>query len=311
MIKKCFNMGELLVLVSSFLWGIISAFIIPLANLGFNSLSITFVRSLISTLFLLFFIVLFNKNWLKIELKDLVLFFLLGAICYCFTCSFYAFSIELNGASLSSMLLYTSPIWTIVFSLILFKNKVNFTQVLSLMGIIVGCVFITFSKIEIISVKGVLVGLLSGVLLASYNVVSKVLSKKYNALTITFYAFLFSSISSFFLAKGWKVFGEIFTKPKSISYFIFLSVFITAIPYLLYNFALKRISPEKASMISSSELIVSVLCGVILFKNTISFQEILGIIISMASIIFMNFSNVEKIKNKPIYLSKNKQSVAL
>lgn len=300
--SKTIFSGEILVVLCASLWGVISLFTIPLINIGFNSLQITFIRSLFSCLFIGAYILIFNKNLFKIQIKDIFILLFLGAVCYCFMCAAYSFSMKENGAGLSSMLLYTSPIWTILLSMLIFNDKIGLKEIVCLFGIVIGCALISLRNINRTSQKGIAIGLLSGFLLASYGVVSKLLSSRYRAITITFYSFLFSMIASFFCSKGWKIFLQIKTKPQSISYFILLSVFITSIPYLLYNYALNDISSSRASMISSIEIVIASVCGVMAFNNSLSFQEILGILLQVVSIILINVNFKIKKINKKYYL---------
>ena len=139
------------------------------------------MRSVISALFLGVFIFIKDKTMFKVSLKDLPFIVFMGVGCFMTVCLLYTISIKENGSSVAAMLMYTSPIWTVIISRFLFNEKITLVKALALIGVLGGCALLSFGGELRLSVKGLLVGLATGVFLALYGVCGKAADKKYSA----------------------------------------------------------------------------------------------------------------------------------
>ncbi len=283
--------GEICVIFGGCLWGIISLFTLPLSERGFSSASITFARSLIAAVALLIFILMKDRTLLKIRWRDLPLFICLGTVSFFFVCVFHTYSISMNGSAVAAVLEYTSIIWTVIVSRFLFKEKITLCKILSVVGVLGGCVLLSLSGEIKIQLTGIVMGLLTGMLLSSYGVIGKVCSnKRYEGITVTFYAFLFSAAGGFFMGKGWELPTAMQQAPNSLWCMLGLGVFSTALAYLLYNMGLMHISAGKAGMLSTIEIIVAALAGLLFYDKNPGFQGFLGIAVTIASLVFMQLT---------------------
>ena len=278
--------GEIYIIVCSVLWGCISVFSLPLNSLGFTSGQITFARSLLSALFLGVYILIKDKRLFRVSPKDLFLFAFLGIGCFMTVCMFYTWSIELNGSLLAAMLMYTSPVWAVIMARFMFKEKITLIKIIALFGVVGGCALLSLGGKIDISVKGMLVGLATGLTLACYVVFGKLANKKYSAETTTFYVFLFSALGAAVIAPAWDMPSVIAAKPISLLYLVGLSFFSTALAYLLYSAGLKTVSAGKASMMSTLEIVVAAIVGVF-YHVHISPLGYVGIVITIASLVFL------------------------
>lgn len=287
-------LGELAILFAASAWGIISIFTLPLKEkFAFNSYEITFIRILFSAIFLFIYILIKDNKLLRINIKDLTLLAVTGMV-FLGLCTTYTLSIEKNGSAVAAMLQYTSPIWTLIASCFIFKEKVTSRKVIGLIGIICGCVLLTFGGEINLSFEGVLIGLLVAFLLASYNILCKIGSMKYKPETVMFYVFIFASIGGFFVSKGWDVPIKIIDNPISLVYFVSLSLISTVIAYILFSFGLAHVSAGKSSILSSFELVVATFVGLIVFKVYPSVLGYIGVCITILSIVFMELKKRDR-----------------
>lgn len=285
--------GEIGIVLCSILWGCISVFSIPLTELGFSSAQITFVRSVLSTLFLGVFILVKDRRMFVVSVKDLPLLAFLGIGCFMAVCIFYTRSIEENGSSLAAMLMYTSPVWVIIMSRFIFKEKLTTVKTLALCGLLGGCALLSFGGELKISVSGILIGLATGLTLACYVVFGKLANKKYSAETTTFYVFLFSAVGAAFIAPAWEVPALIGKTPVSLLYLTGLSMFSTTIAYLCYSAGLKTVSAGKASMLSTLEIVVATIVG-IFYNVDVGVWGYVGIVITILSLVFLEIKGSPK-----------------
>lgn len=282
-----FFKGEFCIILCAVFWGFISLFSRPLNDMGFSSAEITFVRSVLAVIFLGVFLLIKGKDLFKISPRNLPLLIFLGVGCFMTVCLLYTLSIEKNGSAVAAMLEYTSPIWTVMISRFLFNEKITAVKVISLAGITGGCVLLTVGGNIILTAAGVLIGLLTGLFLSLYGVVSKVACKKYAAETVTFYMFLFSATGAFFAAEGWNVPAKIIADTSCIPSFLGLSALATALAYILYETGLKTVSASKASMISVLEIAVATVVGVVFFNGDAGVWGYAGIAVTVISLIFL------------------------
>ena len=296
---RSFLTGELFIIASATLWGIISCFSRPLNALGFTSAEITFVRSILSVVFLGVFLLIKDRRLFKISPHDIPLMFFLGVVCFMLVCFFYTRSIEENGSSTAAMLEYTSPIWAMILSRIIFKEKATFLKVVALAGVLCGCALLSFGGEMKISGIGLVFGLGTGIFLALYGVVSKLATEKYSVETIVFYMFLFSTLGSFFIAPAWTIPDKIAAGPTSIYYFLGFAALSTTLAYVFYAAGLRTVSAVKASMFSTVEIITAAAVGLIVFNDRIGVLGYVGIVVTVVSLVFLQLIDVAHHEKKP------------
>ena len=191
--------NALYIIVAGTLWGIISIFVNQLRIIGFNSMQVVSIRVLFSALVLVFYLLIKDRQQLKIKLKDIPLFIGtgVGSIIFFNYCYFEAIDI-IGGASIPALLLYTAPIFVMILSVILFKEKITKKKLISLVMTFLGLALVTgaFSSSDKISIFALLLGLGSGLGYALYSIFGKFLVDKYSAITITTYTFVVATIFS-------------------------------------------------------------------------------------------------------------------
>ena len=122
----------------------------------------------------------------------------------------------------------------------------------------------------------------------SYSIFSRYALKKYSSLTVTFYTFVFSSISIFPFCH-FSTMLSLFS-PKTALLAAGLSLFCTTLPYILYTFGLKGLETGKAAIFVTIEPLVGTLIGFFLWHEEVSFIKITGILLIFISIILCSKS---------------------
>ena len=157
--------APLLIIIAASSWGIIGIFSRNLANLGVNSIQITAFRCFITALCLLIYLLLKDKDKLKIDYKDSWYFIGTGIFSIMFFNICYFITIQLTTLSIASILLYTAPYFVIIMSSILFQEKITSKKAMALFLAFTGCVLTTGivgGKMNITTL-GILTGLGSGI----------------------------------------------------------------------------------------------------------------------------------------------------
>lgn len=77
----------------------------------------------------------------KINLRDIWMFIGTGIISVVLFNLFYLTTFTLSSLSVAVMLLYTAPVFVMLLSLLLFKERLTFSKILALCSTISGCLF--------------------------------------------------------------------------------------------------------------------------------------------------------------------------
>ena len=148
---------------------------------------------------LFLFLIIFDRQSLKINLKDLWIFIgsgILGVFMLNMCYNEAAFRVSL---SLASLLLSLAPIFALIISAILFKEEITKIKLACLVVALFGSFLVSGyfdGGSTVFSPFGILCGFLSALFWALFGMFSKIASNRgYSSFTITFYSFLIISIA--------------------------------------------------------------------------------------------------------------------
>lgn len=275
-------------ILAGVLWGSMSIFLRGLNSFGFSNLQILAVKAVFTVLFQIIFILITNKQNLKIALKDLWIFVCTGILSITFFQLCYFKSILELGASTSVILLYTSPIWVLLFSAVLFKEKITKEKLLGFIMTFAGCVLITGFSNSTITTKGIMIGLCSGLGYALYSIFGRIALKKYGTSTLILYTFLLNGISVLPFANMADVAAKL--NSKSLMFFLGIAIVCTALPYALYSYGLSGLEAGQAGIFVTVEPLVASLIGIFLWKEEVSVVKIAGIIAILSAVVILGSS---------------------
>ncbi len=288
--------GTALVIAAGALWGIISLFIKPLAALGFDSKEIAFLRVLTSALMLLCIIAVKDRRLLKIKLKDVWIFIGTGIVSVTFFNICYFATMIDAGSSVAVSLLYTSPVFVMLFSAILFHEKITPKKVVAIVLTIGGVILISGmigsgTKLGFLSL---LVGIGAGFFYGLYSVFGRYGTEKYHPLTITFYTFVFASLGSLFLANPITTFAKTASAPTSIPLVIVSTLLCAVLPYVFYTAGLKVLDTAVAGVLVAVEPLIGSVIGIAVFREEAPILKVIGILLILASIVLLSVTAKKK-----------------
>lgn len=286
-------MAAFLVLIAGILWGLIGVFVRRLNDTGFSSMDIVAIRAVSTALLLFLFLFIYDKNMLKIKLKDIWCFVGTGILSIVFFNYCYFKAITMTSLSVAAVLLYTAPAIVMILSAVLFKEKITSIKIVSIIATIFGCVLVTgiMGDTNSLSASGILVGLGAGLGYALYSIFSRyALERGYHSFTITFYTFLFAIFGTVPLSDIEFVVGEC-ASIKTVLFCLLFGLLSTVVPYITYTRGLKDIENSKASIIASIEPVTATLLGVIAYSESLSITQIFGVILVIGAIVICNLKH--------------------
>ena len=275
------------VIAAGILWGIISIFIKGLNASDLSPIQILQLRAIIASVIMAPYLFITDKKLLYFNLKDIWMFIGTGVISLTFFSLCYFQPIIESGASVAVILLYTSPIFVILFSLALFKEKITAVKLTALVMTFMGCILVSGlgQNGGGITVKGFIIGLGSGLGYALYSIFSRYALRKYHVLTITFYTFLFCGLSIIpFSGLG---LGSGIMQPQLLLYGAGIALFCTVLPYLFYTYGMLRIETGKAAILVTVEPLVGTLVGCGLYGEPMTLLKAIGILLTFGAVILL------------------------
>ncbi len=289
--KKKRNPGPALVILAGCFWGSMGIFVRQLNAFGFSSIQIVTIRLTVAVLAFSLVLLFKNRSGFRIPPRDLPLFLGLGlgSILLFTVCYFSA--ITIMPLSTAAILLYTSPIWIMLMSVLFFREKLNGTKLAALALAFAGCVLVSGISGEGLTVKGLLLGLGSGFGYGLYSILGTIALRRHSPYAVTAFAFLFACAGAWLICKP----GDMIAKfagaddLAGLLFFCVLTGLVTAvIPFLAYTLGLRTIEASRAGILATIEPLVVTLVGMLVFSEPLTLLSGLGIALILAAVILLN-----------------------
>lgn len=269
-------------------WGVIGVFSRPLSAAGLSAVQVTLVRSVIVAVGMAAYLLLTDRSQFKIQLRDLWMFLGTGLLSIVFFNICYFLTIQKATLAAASILLYTAPCFVLLMSAVFFHEKITAQKVAALVLAFGGCALVSGFSGGKMPLSAVLTGIGSGLGYALYSIFGSVALKKYRSFTVIFYTFLIAGLGLLPFADAvgtWKILSG---TSETLMYGLALGIISTFLPFVFYTNGLKEMEAGKASVLAFAEPMVATLAGIIIFKETLHLQNVLGIAMIFGAIVLLN-----------------------
>jgi drug/metabolite transporter (DMT)-like permease len=295
------KIGVASVLAAGCMWGAVGVFVRILDEAGYSPLTIVFVRMALAFVILAPFLLATGKrSFFRIRLRDLPLFAGTGISSAIVLNVFYSMSTVMNPLSVAAILLATSPVFVVLLSAPLFKEKLTATKLRSLIIVFVGCVFTSgvigggvsaaVSGVSQVTPQGIAIGTLSGFGWALYGITTRYcLNRGYPSLTVNLYSFLIGALVCIPFTDFGVIASSVAAAPGYMLLILILhTLIVSLLPYSLFTYGMNFMDTGKASIIASIEPVVATLIGFFLYGEKPDFVTILGIALVLFGIALLN-----------------------
>jgi drug/metabolite transporter (DMT)-like permease len=285
------NIGPLLIILAGCFWGSMGIFVRRLTEYGFTAVQIVSIRVTLAALFFCIILLIKDRSGFRIALRDLPLFLGLGFGSILFFTVCYFTAITMMPLSTAAILLYTSPIWIMLMSVLFFHEKLSGKKLLALALAFAGCVLVSGISGEGITLTGLLVGLGSGLGYGLYSILGTVALRKYSPYTVTAYTFLFAAAGSWLICGPADMISKFTAAQDPVSLLLFcgLTALVTAvIPFLFYTLGLRTVEASRAGILATVEPLVATLVGILAFSEPLTLLPALGILLILSAVIILN-----------------------
>ena len=284
-----------MVAAAGILWGTIGSQVKILLNYQLSVQTIVLWRMVFAFLILFPFIFFTKREILKIDLRGIAYCSLIGICTQFFFNLLYFSTIQKTTVATAVTLLYTAPIFIAVMARIFYKELFTPFKTMALLLCIGGCFFTaTGGSMETLKLNlpGVLMGLGAGFTFSLFTILSKAIIHKYHQLTIIVYSIGFGLL--FYLPFSHPL--DIFQMGPNLNMWLLLfsiSFISTVLAYGLYITGLSYgIEASKAGIVSTLELVVSVILSYLIFKEAFWGMKLVGILMVVFSVIIVQVDKI-------------------
>ena len=285
------NIGPALILLAGCFWGSMGIFVRRLTDYGFSSIQIVAIRVTLAALIFCMLLLIKDPSGFRISVKDIPLFLGLGFGSILFFTVCYFTAITMMPLSTAAILLYTSPIWIMLMSVLFFREKLTGRKLLALALAFAGCVLVSGISGEGMTLTGLLVGLGSGIGYGLYSILGTVALRRYSPYTVTTYTFAFAALGSWLICRPADMLAKFAAAPDlpGLVFFCFLTALVTAvIPFLAYTLGLRTVEASRAGILATVEPLVATLIGVAVFSEPLTLLSGLGMLLILAAVVLLN-----------------------
>lgn len=267
-------------------WGTTGVFSHYLRPFGFDSAQLTTFRGVVSLVCMLTFLLCTNPKLLRTPLKELPFLIGSGVGLFLTSAAFFASS-SVSSVSSAVILMYTAPIFVLIYSVTFLGEKLNKIKSISIFLMIIGCALVSGvvggAKF---SLWGIIWGLVSGIAYSAYNIFTKILTiHKVPALTVTSYNFIVVSVLGLCISNPVEMVQLSVKSPYvTIPLIIGLGVCSCVLPYLFYTLGLQHIPAGTASALAILEPLSATVFSVALLGEKLTLPLIIGIILVLGAV---------------------------
>ncbi len=283
-----------MIILAGIFWGSMGIFVRGLTALaGFTSIQIVCVRLAVAALTFALILLIKDARGFRIRIKDIPLFLGLGFCSILFFTTCYFTAIRMMTLSIAAILLYTSPIWVMLLSLLLFHEKMTRPKFVALVISFLGCIFVSGigSGGSAVTPAGILIGLGAGLGYGLYSILGTLALRRYSTYTVTAYTFITAAAGSLFISSLpdlWHKITACTSKPYLYILIVLTGLVTAVIPFLLYTLGLEQVEASRAAILATIEPMVATLIGVVVFHEYLTVLSVLGILCILAAIVLLN-----------------------
>ncbi len=273
-------------------YGLNPLFAVPLIRNGASVEAILFFRYLLSVLLLGAFLLLRRESF-RVTGRQLIVLFTLGVL---FTCSsiflFDAYRFIASGLATTLVYLYPAVVALIMVFLKVFPSwQVWLSIIVTFTGVLV---MTRSDATHAVRIEGIVLAIVSAVAYALFIVIinrSKRIKGISNSL-LTFYALCVGAVIFFIRIQtaGIETYSGLNSFPAWLN-IIGLAVFPTIISTSTLALSTRKIGAAKTSVLGVFEPVTAILVGALVFREALTANILLGIILSVAAVTFMIVSS--------------------
>lgn len=280
------------VVAAAIFFGIMPIWVKLAYTTGLTAIGFTFYRSVLAALMIGAFI-LYKKRSFRLK-KTQWLPVTMACVFFTATILILFSSYQYVSAGIATSLHYLFPVLVMLFSYIIYREKLHIYKWIAVTISVIGIYFIANPEGSTFSLLGVSLALLSAVFFALYALsINHPQMKAIDSLVLAFYLCLFALCTTFVLLM---VQGDGIPPItlKGLEYTALVSFFCTALALIFFIKGAQCIGSANASMLSTMEPVVSLLAGVAILNEGLTWATSLGCFLIVLALILIGFADIKE-----------------
>jgi drug/metabolite transporter, DME family len=290
------NRGYTIALTGVLFWSTTAIFITYLLkNYPLAPMTLAFWRDLFVAIALAIGLTVFQRRALRIEARNRRVLIAYGLALTLMNVT-WTFSVALNGAAVSTVLVYSSPGITAIAGRFFFKERFGLVRAIAFMTSLIGCVLVARANDPSqwnVNAAGIVIGILSAFGFSSYSLMGKVVSRRrinswtanLGAFSVAAIALLFIALISLALAGQGDTLLSLGTHFDGWLVLIVLAVIPTLGGYGLYSASLGYLPTGTSNLIATLEPALTTILAYILLHESLTVSQLIGGVLIVASVI--------------------------
>lgn len=277
---KSKHKGILLAIIAAFLWGIMGIFV-RVARASIGPLEISFFRCIITGLVFLLFLAVTKPSALRVSGKGLLVCILYGAVAYSLSFTTYSLAVIRLPVAVATILMYLSPVWVTLLSVLVFHDKPRKNGILAIMICLAGAVFsadlLSMGQVRL-DPLGILMGIVNGFGMALQILIPRYFADRYSKDTMLVYGFLGAALVLGFFVDFGQI-GAALTADSRLEFLgaiLMLSVLCTMVANISYVKSSDYITASESSILGALEVVVGSLAGFLVYHEQLKLLQFLG-----------------------------------
>ncbi len=265
-------------------------------NINMPSSVIAFIRGSVGALFLILFCLATRKKFSFSAVKEKLLILCLSGAAIGINWIFLFEAYRYTTVATATLCYYMAPIFVIVMSSVIYKEKLTAKKIFCSLVALVGMVFVSgvaengIGNIE--EMKGVILGVLAAVFYSSVVLMNKSLGSV-PAYDKTIVQLMGAALVILPYCLATVDAGEVIPDKKSVIMLLVVSIVHTGIAYTAYFGSMKNLQSQTIAIMSYIDPIVAVVLSALVLKESMSLLSVIGAVMILTAT-FLSEVNLRK-----------------
>ena len=279
--------GYVLVLLAGSFWACLGIFFTWLKNYNIPPTAIALNRALVSGLTLLVVMLVRNPAALRFKLRDTP-YFVIYSIGIALFFLVYVEAVNKGGVALASVLLYTAPVWVVLFAWLRWHEPLTPFKIIALLLAVLGSALVALGAGTSQTSGGtwaITLGLLSGVAYAAYSLLSNEgLRRGYQPITIVMIVMLMTAV---WLVpfQDWNAVQRALTTPATWMPLLGVGWVSSLLAPVCYAAGQQRIGASTAGILATVEPVLAAILAWLIFNERLTVMQMIGGMCVLAAVL--------------------------
>jgi drug/metabolite transporter (DMT)-like permease len=281
--------GHLCVVAAAIMWASSGTAGKALFEGGMTPFELVQIRVTLSALLLAVALGASAKGLLRIRIKDLGYFLLLGGVSMAMVQGTYFYAISKIHVAAAILLQYMAPILVAFFSVCFWKERLTISKLAALLLAFSGCYLVVGGyNLQLVQMNrlGVMGGLAAAVCFAGYTLLGERGMHRYRPWTVLFYALAFSALTWHILYPPFHYMAAGFSLTQW-AWILYITVVGTIFPFGLFFLGINYIRSTRASITATLEPISAGFMAFFLLGEAMELLQVVGGALVIGAIVLL------------------------